>query len=75
MRKIQSFVRRAGRLTVGQKLGLDVFWVDYGIDIDTKINGNRLDYQILSPASKILLKLHLFTKNQRFSDHASLIIK
>ena len=66
MRKIQSFVRRAGRLTVGQKLGLGVFWADYGIDIDVQINGNRLDYQILSPALKILLKLHLFTKTSVF---------
>jgi len=33
LRKIQSFVRRSGRLTEGQKAGLNDFWPDFGIDL------------------------------------------
>ncbi|MDC9714671.1 MAG: tRNA (guanosine(46)-N7)-methyltransferase TrmB [Gammaproteobacteria bacterium] len=33
MKKIQSFVKRSGRLTLGQKAGLTEFWVDYGVDL------------------------------------------
>ncbi len=33
LRKIQSFVRRSGRLTLGQKAGLTEFWGDYGVDL------------------------------------------
>ena len=33
MRKIQSFVRRSGRLTLGQKRGLTTLWGNYGVDI------------------------------------------
>lgn len=31
VRKIQSFVKRSGRLTEGQKYGLNELWPDYGI--------------------------------------------
>ncbi len=38
IRKIQSFVRRSGRLTEGQKYGLNELWPKYGIDpTDNKI--------------------------------------
>ncbi|MBE8190066.1 MAG: tRNA (guanosine(46)-N7)-methyltransferase TrmB [Candidatus Thioglobus sp.] len=52
MRKIQSFVRRAGRLTLGQKSGLNQFWVDFGVNISQ----NKLDLQTLfsRPAPVIL---------------------
>ncbi|WP_246260771.1 tRNA (guanosine(46)-N7)-methyltransferase TrmB [Candidatus Ruthia endofausta] len=33
MRKIQSFVRRSGRLTLGQKMGLTELWANYGVDL------------------------------------------
>ncbi|MDC9727051.1 MAG: tRNA (guanosine(46)-N7)-methyltransferase TrmB [Candidatus Thioglobus sp.] len=33
MRKIQSFVKRSGRLTEGQKSGLNELWSDFGIDL------------------------------------------
>ncbi len=33
IRKIQSFVRRSGRLTEGQKSGLNELWSDFGIDL------------------------------------------
>ncbi|CAC9528515.1 tRNA (guanine(46)-N(7))-methyltransferase (EC 2.1.1.33) [uncultured Gammaproteobacteria bacterium] len=43
MRKIQSFVRRSGRLTLGQKMGLTDFWKDYGVDLPKgKIDLNAL---------------------------------
>ena len=32
-RKIQSFVKRSGRLSKGQSLGLNELWSDYGINI------------------------------------------
>jgi len=32
IRKIQSFVKRSGRLTEGQKYGLNDLWSEYGID-------------------------------------------
>ena len=34
MRRIQSFVRREGRLTVGQQRALDTYWPVYGIEAD-----------------------------------------
>ena len=34
LRKIQSFVKRSGRLSKGQSLGLNELWSDYGIDVD-----------------------------------------
>ena len=37
LRKIQSFVKRSGRLTEGQKLGLTELWPSFGIDIGTKV--------------------------------------
>ncbi|WP_225879280.1 tRNA (guanosine(46)-N7)-methyltransferase TrmB [Isorropodon fossajaponicum symbiont] len=49
MRKIQSFVRRSGRLTLGQKMGLTELWADYGVDL---------------PKGKIGLN-HLFVKQQK----------
>jgi len=33
LRKIQSFVRRSGRLSKGQSLGLNELWSDYGINV------------------------------------------
>jgi tRNA (guanine-N7-)-methyltransferase len=37
MREIQSFVRRSGRLTLGQKLGLGELWPSYGVTITEKM--------------------------------------
>ena len=37
LRKIQSFVRRSGRLSKAQSLGLNELWGDYGVNIDNKI--------------------------------------
>ena len=34
LRKIQSFVKRSGRLSKGQSLGLNELWADYGINVD-----------------------------------------
>jgi tRNA (guanine-N7-)-methyltransferase len=42
-RTIQSFVRRSGRLTLGQKMGLTEFWADYGVNLPNgKIDLKRL---------------------------------
>ncbi len=39
LRKIQSFVRRSGRLTEGQKSGLNELWSEFGVDLPKgKIN-------------------------------------
>jgi len=37
LRKIQSFVKRSGRLTEGQRFGLNELWPKYGIDINDSI--------------------------------------
>ena len=52
MRKIQSFVRRSGRLTLGQKMGLTEFWQDYGVDLP---KGNiDLDTLFVKPQEVVL---------------------
>ncbi len=43
MRTIQSFVRRGGRLTLGQQSGLNEFWANYGVTTGE----NKLDLQAL----------------------------
>jgi tRNA (guanine-N7-)-methyltransferase len=48
MRKIQSFVKRSGRLTASQEKGLTELWDDYAIEAQgvldfTKIFGNNND--------------------------------
>ena len=40
-RKIQSFVKRSGRLSKGQSLGLNELWSDFGIDVDS----STLDFE------------------------------
>lgn len=34
LRTIRSFVRRAGRMTVAQKIALDELWGEYGVEVD-----------------------------------------
>jgi len=34
LRTVRSFVRRAGRLTVAQKIALDELWGEYGVEVD-----------------------------------------
>jgi tRNA (guanine-N7-)-methyltransferase len=41
IRKIQSFVKRSGRLTEGQKYGLNDLWSQYGID---PVAGQIIDF-------------------------------
>jgi tRNA (guanine-N7-)-methyltransferase len=38
IRKIQSFVRRAGRLTIAQEKGLTLLWADYALEPINTIN-------------------------------------
>ena len=42
-RKIQSFVKRSGRLSKAQSLGLNDLWSDFGVEINDKelINFDR----------------------------------
>lgn len=35
-RKIQSFVKRSGRLSKAQSLGLNDLWSDFGIEVNEK---------------------------------------
>ena len=52
LRKIQSFVRRSGRLSKAQAIGLTELWDDYGINPNGKLlNFNKL---FLSPNSVTL---------------------
>ena len=37
LRKIQSFVKRSGRLTEGQRLGLTELWPTFGVDIGADV--------------------------------------
>ena len=43
LRKIQSFVRRSGRISKAQSIGLNELWHDYGVDL----NENKLDFNKL----------------------------
>ena len=36
IRKIQSFVKRSGRLTEGQRFGLNELWPKFGLDVSTQ---------------------------------------
>ena len=36
LRKIQSFVKRSGRLSKAQSIGLNELWGDYGVNINEK---------------------------------------
>jgi len=43
LRKIQSFVRRSGRLSKAQSIGLNELWHDYGVDLtEKKLDFNKL---------------------------------
>ena len=43
LRKIQSFVRRSGRISKAQSIGLNELWHDYGVDLNEK----KLDFKKL----------------------------
>ena len=53
-RKIQSFVKRSGRLSKGQSLGLNELWSDYGINIAS----STLDFEeIFSNQNDVTLEV------------------
>lgn len=59
MRKIQSFVRRSGRLTLGQAAGLGELWPEYGVEVSKK-NGRAglLDFDaIFAQIQPIVLEI------------------
>jgi tRNA (guanine-N7-)-methyltransferase len=54
-RKIQSFVRRSGRLTEGQKYGLNELWADYGVNPKDNI---LLDFDaIFAKSQDVILEI------------------
>jgi len=74
IRKIQSFVRRSGRLTEGQKSGLNELWSDFGIDLpEGKIDLTSLFAKQQPTVLEIgfgngdsLLEMAINTPNQNF---------
>ncbi len=54
MRKVRSFVRREGRLTVGQQRALDVLWPQWGIEA----SGGLLDFkQVFGREAAVTLEI------------------
>lgn len=54
MRRIQSFVRREGRLTVGQQRALDTYWPMYGVEAD----GHVIDFtQLFGRDAPVVLEI------------------
>lgn len=54
LRKIQSFVRREGRLTLSQEKALQMFWPHYGIEAD----GNLMDFgQVFQNTHPVILEI------------------
>lgn len=43
-RTIRSFVKREGKLTVGQQNAIDELWQDYGVDVGDNANEGRIDF-------------------------------
>jgi tRNA (guanine-N7-)-methyltransferase len=63
MRKIQSFVRRGGRLTQSQQTGLTEFWAQYGIDAQSK----------LAPLSDLFIQQNFLVLEVGFGNGDSLL--
>jgi len=43
-RKIQSFVKRSGRLSKAQSLGLNDLWSDFGVEINARNSSTLMGY-------------------------------
>ncbi|MEO1939200.1 tRNA (guanosine(46)-N7)-methyltransferase TrmB [Candidatus Thioglobus sp.] len=74
VRKIQSFVRRSGRLTEGQMAGLNDFWPDFGIDLPDGLIDFNLLFEKIQPITleigfgngDSLLEMAITTPNKNF---------
>ncbi len=74
LRKIQSFVRRSGRISKAQSVGLSELWNDYGINVDTKtlnfdelfVTKNPITLEVGFGNGDSLLEMAIKQPNQNF---------
>ena len=74
LRKIQSFVKRSGRLSKAQSIGLNELWNDYGINLNGKLlnfeelflNQNNVTLEVGFGNGDSLLEMAIQQPNQNF---------
>ena len=74
LRKIQSFVRRSGRLSKAQSIGLNELWNDYGVDLSEKkldfdklfVSKNKVTLEVGFGNGDSLLEMAIEQPNQNF---------
>ena len=74
LRKIQSFVRRSGRLSKAQSIGLNELWHDYGVDLTEKkldfnklfLSKNNVTLEVGFGNGDSLLEMAIYQPNQNF---------
>ena len=74
LRKIQSFVKRSGRLSKAQAIGLNELWSDYGINITKNplnfdelfLNTNNITLEVGFGNGDSLLEMAIKQPNQNF---------
>ena len=74
LRKIQSFVKRSGRLSKAQSIGLNELWNDYGINLNSKLlnfeelflNQNNVTLEVGFGNGDSLLEMAIQQTNQNF---------
>ena len=74
LRKIQSFVKRSGRLSKAQSTGLNELWGDYGVNINEKIlnfdelflNKNDITLEVGFGNGDSLLEMAIQQPDQKF---------
>ena len=74
LRKIQSFVRRSGRLSKAQSIGLNELWNDYGVDLNEKkldfdklfLSKNNVTLEVGFGNGDSLLEMAIDQPNQNF---------
>ena len=74
LRKIQSFVRRSGRISKAQSIGLNEIWHDYGVDLNEKkldfnklfLSKNNVTLEVGFGNGDSLLEMAIDQPNQNF---------
>ena len=74
LRKIQSFVRRAGRISKAQAIGLNELWNDYGVNLNEKkldfnklfLSKNNVTLEVGFGNGDSLLEMAIDQPNQNF---------
>jgi len=74
LRKIQSFVRRSGRLSKAQSIGLNELWSSYGVDLSEKkldfdklfVSKNNVTLEVGFGNGDSLLEMAIEQSNQNF---------